>query len=51
MGSIILYIVRACKWHENLNAFPYQIEAALHAEVLIGLYPLEADTAGGGDQF
>lgn len=35
-----------------LSAFPYQIEAALHAgEVLIGLHPLEADTAGGGDQF
>lgn len=35
-----------------LSAFPYQIEAALHeGVVLIGLYPLQADTAGGGDQF
>lgn len=28
------------------------MEVTLHAgDVLIGLYPLEADTAGGGDQF
>jgi len=35
-----------------LSAFPYQIEAARHTrEVLIGMYPMEDDTARVGDQF